>query len=67
MDSKNLQEVFIKQVNKILPTMMYVIWIKRDDGLQESFIAMQQYCSIHGGKIEGSWQQNYGYVMEIEH
>ena len=34
----------------------------RDDGPLESFGAMQQYCSVHGGKIE-----NYRYVMETEH
>lgn len=39
----------------------------RDNGPLESFSAMQQYCSVHGGEIEGSWQQNYGYVMETEH
>lgn len=39
----------------------------REDGPLESFSAMQQYCSVHGGKIEGGWQQNYGYIMETEH
>ena len=35
----------------------------RDDGPLESFSAMQQYCAGHSGKIEGGWQQNYGYVI----
>lgn len=39
----------------------------REDGPLESFSAMQQFCSVHGGKIKGCWQQNYGYVMETEH
>ncbi|MDW2797637.1 hypothetical protein RZO55_08620 [Clostridium boliviensis] len=39
----------------------------RDDGPLESFSAMQQYCAGHSGKIEGGWQQNYGYVIETEH
>jgi hypothetical protein len=39
----------------------------RNNGPLESFSAMQQYCCLHCGKIEGSWHQNYGHVMETEH
>lgn len=39
----------------------------RENGPLESFGAMHQYCDRHGGKIEGGWLQNYGYVMETGH
>ena len=30
-------------------------------------IAMERFCYGHGGKINGGYVQNYGYVVETEH
>lgn len=27
---------------------------------------MTRYCESHGGKIDGGWVQNYGYIIETE-
>ena len=40
------------------------------DTLRESVLknrfAMERFCYEHGGKIDGGWTQNYGYVVETE-
>ena len=38
----------------------------RKDALKSRF-AMEQFCYEHGGKINGGYVQNYGYVVETEH
>ncbi len=38
----------------------------REDVLKNRF-AMERFCYEHGGKIDGGWVQNYGYVVETEH
>lgn len=38
----------------------------RADVLKNRF-AMERFCYGHGGKIDGGWVQNYGYVVETEH
>ena len=38
----------------------------RQDVLKNRF-AMEWFCCGHGGKIDGSYVQNYGYVVETEH
>lgn len=35
-------------------------------GPLKSLADMDRYCHEHGGKIEGGWRQNYGYVAETE-
>ena len=41
------------------------------DGLRENVLknrfAMERFCYEHGGKIDGGWTQNYGYIVETEH
>ena len=41
------------------------------DTLRESVLksrfAMERFCYEHGGKIDGGYVQNYGYVVETEH
>lgn len=41
------------------------------DELRQSVLknrfAMERFCYGHGGKIDGGWVQNYGYVVETEH
>lgn len=27
---------------------------------------MDRFCYEHGGKIDGGWRQNYGYIIETE-
>lgn len=29
--------------------------------------AMERFCCAHGGKIDGGYVQNYGYIVETEH
>lgn len=29
--------------------------------------AMERFCYVHGGKINGGYVQNYGYIVETEH
>mgnify|MGYP000755936945 FL=1 len=40
------------------------------DTLRESVLksrfAMERFCYDHGGKIDGGWTQNYGYIVETE-
>ena len=38
----------------------------RENVLKNRF-AMERFCYEHGGKIDGGWVQNYGYVVETEH
>ena len=38
----------------------------REDVLKNRF-AMERFCYEHGGKINGGWTQNYGYIVETEH
>ena len=37
----------------------------REDVLKSRF-AMERFCYDHGGKIDGSYVQNYGYIVETE-
>lgn len=37
----------------------------RDSGLKD-LRAMDRFCYEHGGKIDGGWRQNYGYIIETE-
>ena len=41
------------------------------DELRQSVLknrfAMERFCYGHGGKINGGWVQNYGYIVETEH
>ena len=41
------------------------------DTLRESVLknrfAMERFCYNHGGKIDGGYVQNYGYIVETEH
>jgi hypothetical protein len=39
----------------------------RATGPLKSLGAMSEYCYQHGGRIEGGWRQNYGYMVETEH
>ena len=32
----------------------------------KDYNAMTRYCESHGGKIDGGWVQNYGYIIETE-
>lgn len=32
----------------------------------KDYDAMARYCESHGGKIDGGWVQNYGYIIETE-
>lgn len=32
----------------------------------KDYNAMARYCESHGGKIDGGWVQNYGYIIETE-
>ena len=43
-----------------------VVDMLRDDVLKNRF-AMERFCYEHGGKINGGWTQNYGYVVETNH
>ena len=43
-----------------------VVDMLRDDVLKSRF-AMERFCYEHGGKINGGWTQNYGYVVETSH
>lgn len=38
----------------------------REDVLKNRF-AMERFCYEHGGKINGGWTQNYGFIVEAEH
>ena len=38
----------------------------REDVLKNRF-AMERFCYEHGGKINGGWTQNYGFIVETEH
>ena len=38
----------------------------REDVLKSRF-AMERFCYEHGGKIDGGYVQNYGYIVETEH
>lgn len=35
-------------------------------GVLRDLNSMTSYCGSHGGRIEGGWQQNYGYIVETE-
>lgn len=37
------------------------------ESVLKNFSAMTSYCHDHGGEINGSWVQNYGYIVETEH
>ena len=37
----------------------------REDVLKSRF-AMERFCYEHGGKIDGGYVQNYGYIVETE-
>lgn len=37
------------------------------DSVLKDLRAMEHFCYEHGGKIDGGWRQNYGYVIETEH
>lgn len=37
----------------------------REDVLKSRF-AMERFCYDHGGKIDGGYVQNYGYIVETE-
>lgn len=43
-----------------------VVDMLRDDVLKNRF-AMERFCYEHGGKINGGWTQNYGFIVETEH
>ena len=43
-----------------------VVDMMREDVLKNRF-AMERFCYEHGGKINGGWTQNYGYIVETEH
>ena len=36
-------------------------------GVLKNRTAMERFCYGHGGKIDGGYVQNYGYVVETEH
>ncbi len=36
------------------------------ENVLKSLPDMKSYCRNHGGKIDGGWEQNYGYVVETE-
>ena len=35
-------------------------------GVLKDLTSMDRWCFSHGGKIDGGWDQNYGYVVETE-
>ncbi len=37
------------------------------EGVLKSRFAMDHFCYEHGGKIDGGYVQNYGYIVETEH
>ena len=37
------------------------------EGVLKSRFAMERFCYEHGGKIDGGYVQNYGYIVETEH
>lgn len=39
----------------------------RKSGPLKDLSAMSAYCGDHGGRIEGGWTQNYGFIAESEH
>ena len=36
------------------------------DSVLKDLRAMDRFCYEHGGKIDGGWRQNYGYIIETE-
>lgn len=36
------------------------------DSVLRDLHAMDHFCYEHGGKIDGGWRQNYGYIIETE-
>ena len=50
---------FKKELQEVVDTL-------REDVLKSRF-AMERFCYEHGGKIDGGWTQNYGYIVETEH
>lgn len=38
----------------------------RETGPLRDLSTMYRYCSEHEGRIQGGWQQDYGYVVETE-
>ncbi len=43
-----------------------VVDMMRENVLKGRF-AMERFCYDHGGKIDGGYVQNYGYIVETEH
>ena len=43
-----------------------VVDMMRENVLKSRF-AMERFCYDHGGKIDGGYVQNYGYIVETEH
>ena len=37
------------------------------DARTESRFAMAHFCYEHGGRINGDWTQDFGYIVETEH
>ena len=50
---------FKKELQEVVDTL-------REDMLKNRF-AMERFCYEHGGKIDGGYVQNYGYIVETEH
>ena len=50
---------FKKELQEVVDTL-------REDVLKNRF-AMERFCYEHGGKIDGGYVQNYGYIVETEH
>ena len=46
--------------------MQQIVGKLREDVLKSRF-AMERFCYDHGGKIDGGYVQNYGYIVETEH
>ena len=40
---------------------------KLREGVLKNRFATERFCYEHGGKINGGWTQNYGYIVETEH
>ncbi len=36
------------------------------DNVLKDLRSMSRFCYEHGGKIDGGWRQNYGYIIETE-
>ena len=51
--------VFKAELQEVVDTM-------RENVLKSRF-SMERFCYEHGGKIDGGYVQNYGYIVETEH